>query len=103
MSALTRFDILDVFTKRRILLVDCSKGALGPEISALLASLVIAQLWGATLQRSAIPASRRHPVSVYLDEFQDFLRLPCQRSVGSARGWPVGLPGGPGLGVIGCW
>ena len=33
-----RFDILDVFTKRRILLVDCSKGALGPETSALLAS-----------------------------------------------------------------
>jgi len=41
-----RFDILDVFTKKRILLVDCSKGALGPETSALLASLVIAQLWG---------------------------------------------------------
>lgn len=88
-----RFDILDVFTKRRILLVDCSKGTLGPETSALLASLVIAQLWGATLQRSSIPAARRHPVSVYLDEFQDFLRLPTDLSdaLAQARGLGVGF------------
>ena len=88
-----RFDILDVFTKRRILLVDCSKGALGPETAALLASLVIAQLWGATLQRSTIPADRRHPVSVYLDEFQDFLRLPTDLgdALAQARGLGVGF------------
>ncbi len=88
-----KFDISDVFTKRRILLVDCSKGALGPEVSALLASLVIAQLWGATLQRSTIPAARRHPVSVYLDEFQDFLRLPTDLgdALAQARGLGVGF------------
>jgi hypothetical protein len=88
-----RFDILDVFTKKRILLVDCSKGALGPETAALLAGLVIAQLWGATLQRSMIAADRRHPVSVYLDEFQDFLRLPTDLgdALAQARGLGVGF------------
>lgn len=88
-----KFNILDVFTKKRILLVDCSKGALGPETSALLASLVIAAVWGATLQRSTIPAERRHPVSVYLDEFQDFLRLPTDLgdALAQARGLGVGF------------
>ena len=83
-QAQPRFDVLDVFTKRRILLVDCSVGALGPEISALLASLVMSQLWGATLRRSAIAPERRHPVSVYVDEFQTFLHTPTD--LGDAAG-----------------
>ena len=88
-----KFNVLDVFTKKRILLVDCSKGSLGPETSALLASLVIAAVWGATLQRSTIPPERRHPVSVYLDEFQDFLRLPTDLgdALAQARGLGVGF------------
>lgn len=88
-----KFDITDVFTKRRILLVDCSKGTLGPETSALLASLIIAQLWGATLARTTIPAERRHPVAVYLDEYQDFLRLPTDLgdALAQARGLGVGF------------
>ena len=88
-----RFNILDVFTKKRILLVDCSKGALGPETSALLASLVISQLWGTTLSRTTIPAHGRHPVSVYLDEFQDFLHLPTDLgdALAQARGLGVGF------------
>ena len=38
-QASPRFAIRDVFIKRRILLVDCSKGTLGSEVSALLARL----------------------------------------------------------------
>ena len=70
-----RFDLREVFTKRRILLVDTSKGELGSETAALLGSLVVSQLWSATLERTAIAPERRHPVSVVLDEFQDYLRL----------------------------
>lgn len=70
-----RFDLREVFTKRRILLVDTSKGELGFETAALLGSLVVSMLWSATLERTAIAPERRHQVSVVLDEFQDYLRL----------------------------
>ena len=55
------FDLRHVFTERKILLVNLSKGLLGPETSALLGSLVISQLWQAILGRAAIPPERRHP------------------------------------------
>jgi hypothetical protein len=71
-----RFMISDVFTGRRILLVNLAKGLLGPEASALLGSLVIAQLWQAMLARAAINPRLRHPVMIYVDEVQDYLHLP---------------------------
>jgi len=46
-----KFDIRQVFTQRKILLVNLSKGRLGPEAASLLGSLVVAQLWQATLER----------------------------------------------------
>ena len=87
------FDLRQVFTERKILLVDLSKGLLGPETSALLGSLVISQLWQAILGRAAIPPERRHPVLVYVDEFQDYLHLPLDFSdaLAQARGLGVGF------------
>ncbi len=87
------FDLRQVFTERKILLVNLSKGLLGPETSALLGSLVISQLWQAILGRTAIPPERRHPVFVYVDEFQDYLHLPLDFSdaLAQARGLGVGF------------
>jgi hypothetical protein len=88
-----RFDIREVFTGRKILLVDLSKGQLGSETAALLGGLVISQLWQATLSRSAIDPARRHPVFVTIDEFQDYLVLPTDLgdALGQARGLGVGF------------
>lgn len=71
-----KFELGDVFTKRRILLVSLAKGAIGPEAAALLGSLVVAQFWSAALARIDLDPARRHPVMVYIDEVQDYLRLP---------------------------
>ncbi len=65
----------EVFTERRVILVNLAKGSLGAETTALVGSLVMAGLWQATLARISVAPEHRHPVFVYLDEFQDFLRL----------------------------
>lgn len=83
----------EVFTRRRIILVSLPKGVIGTETTALVGSLVMAALWQATLARAVVPADRRHPVMIYLDEFQDFLRLPLDLAdmLAQARGLGVGL------------
>jgi hypothetical protein len=87
------FDLRRVFTERKILLVSLSKGLLGPETSALLGSLVVSQLWQAVLGRGAVAPERRHPVFVYIDEFQDYLHLPLDLAdaLAQARGLGVGF------------
>ncbi len=92
-----RFKISQVFDTspegRRSLLVRLPKGELGGEAAALLGSLVVQQVWQATLARSAVSARSRHPVIVYLDEFQEFVRLPLDLgdALAQARGLGVGL------------
>lgn len=85
------FDLRRVFTERKILLVSLSKGLLGPETSALLGSLVISQLWQAILGRVAIAPERRHPVFVYVDEFQDYLHLPLDFADALAQARSLGV------------
>jgi hypothetical protein len=88
-----KFDLRELFTKKRILLVNLQKGALGPEATQLLGSLAVSMLWQTTLSRSSIPAERRHPTFLYVDEFQDFLHLPQDFSdvLAQSRGLGVGL------------
>jgi hypothetical protein len=69
-------DVGDVFRKRHILLVRLSKGTVGTETAKLLGSLLTTSLFQRAFGRAAIPPERRRPSFVYLDEFQDFLRLP---------------------------
>jgi RecA/RadA recombinase len=87
------FDLRRVFTERKLLLVNLTKGLLGPESAALLGSLVVSQLWQAVLGRSAIAPERRHPVFVYVDEFQDYMHLPLDfaDALAQARSLAVGF------------
>jgi len=90
-QARPRFDVRDVFTQRRILLIDCSKGQLGSEAAALLGSLVLADVWGAALGRSAVAPAKRHTVTIVVDEYQEYLRLPSDLgdALAQARGLGV--------------
>jgi hypothetical protein len=86
-----RFDLGEVFSRRRVLLVPLKRGLLGADGAALIGSLVVGELWQATLARTAVPAERRHPVMVTIDEVQDFLRLPTDLgdALAQARGLGV--------------
>ena len=70
-----------------------SQGLLGAETAALIGSLLVAAVWQATLTRIAVPEQQRHPVWMYLDEFQDIVRLPIDRAdmLAQVRALKLGL------------
>jgi len=70
------FSLQQVFTERRIVLVDLRQGQLGPESSQLFGALLLNDLWQRAQSRAAIAPERRHAVMLAVDEFQSYLRLP---------------------------
>jgi hypothetical protein len=89
-----RFDVRQVFTEKKILLSSLAEGQLGPESTALLGSLILARLWQEILGRSKVPPQRRHPVSLFVDEFQRYasgLPVDFADALAQARGLGVGL------------
>lgn len=84
-----RFELRDIFTKNRIVLVSLAKGQLGPEAAALLGSLVVALLWDTITAQASVESPRRSRVGIYIDEVQDYLRLPGDLgdALAQARGY----------------
>jgi hypothetical protein len=86
-------DLTEAIQKNRIVLVPLKTGLLGAETAALIGSLVMATVWQATLARAGLPKDQRHPVWMYLDEFQNIVRLPIDLAdmLAQARGFGLGL------------
>jgi hypothetical protein len=70
-----RFALSDLFTSPRVLLVPVNSGQLGNEAARLFGSLLVSQLWHLTLARASQPQAARLPVSIYIDEAQEFIRI----------------------------
>lgn len=85
-----RFDVADIFSRQRILLVSLSRGRLGPEAAQLLGALTISLVWDAATARAATTA-KRSPVSIFIDEIQEYLRLPGDLGDALATGRSSGL------------
>lgn len=92
-QARPRFEMSEVFTGRKVVLVSLAKGLLGPEAAALLGSLVVSQVWQAALGQVRVPVDRRPTVMLYADEFQDFLNLPTDVAdvLAQSRGLGLGM------------
>ncbi len=88
-----RFDLLDLFTRRRIVLVSLNRGLIGSEGARLLGSLIVGQLWPLVLARAGLPVERRRIVNIYIDEVQDYLTLPTdlEDAFSQARSMGVGF------------
>lgn len=67
------FDLSELFTQRRIVVVNLNKGILGADAARLLGTLLIGQLWTKILARQRSQLEHRHIVAIYIDEVHDFL------------------------------
>jgi len=88
-----KFNLSDLFDKKKIVLVPLNKGLIGAEAAKLLGSLIVGLTWALALSRANTPAEKRNPVSIYIDELQDYLALPGDFSdaLAQARGLGVGF------------
>jgi len=71
--------------RKEIILVNLNKGLLGAYESRLLGTILMMELFAAGLGRSARPKSKRTPVNVYVDEFQNFVSDNVAAMLSEAR------------------
>lgn len=92
-QAATRFELEQVFSERKVLLVNLANGLIGSESAALLGSLLVAQLWAAASRRAAVDPACRHPVLIAIDEFQNYQHglTDLGEALAQARGLGVGF------------
>jgi hypothetical protein len=86
-----KFNLTDLFYKRRIVLVPLNRGVIGAESARLLGSLIVGLTWTLALSRANIPPEKRHIVSVFVDELQDYLSLPTDLSDALAQARGLGM------------
>lgn len=70
------FRLRDVFRTNKVVLVPLNDALVGPITAQLLGSLIVAELWSATLERATEHQPTRRPASIWIDEAQTFLHLP---------------------------
>ena len=87
------FDLSEVFSERRIVLAPLSVGQLGEDTAQLIGALLVTQVWQHTQAQATVPAARRRPVRLIIDEFQRFTHLPTPLGdvLAAARGYGLGL------------
>lgn len=88
-----RFRLRDVFRERTTILVPLNDALIGSGASKLLGSLIVAEIFMATIERAVEKHPEKRPGFVFIDEVQNYLHLPT--SVGDAmsvfRSYGVGL------------
>jgi hypothetical protein len=85
------FDFRTVIDERKILLLDLSKGKIGPENSTFLGSILVPKLLIAALSRADIEREKRHNFQLYVDEFQNFASETFGTMLSEARKYGVAI------------
>lgn len=87
------FRLRDIFKHgNTALLVPLNDALLGPGAAQLLGSLIVAEVWMATLERASEPDPTKRPGMVFVDEVQQFLNLPTSiaDALATSRSYGVG-------------
>jgi hypothetical protein len=77
--------------KKKILLVNLSKGELGEDSANLLGALLVSTISLAAFSRAELAEGERSDFFVYLDEFQNFTTLAVANMISELRKYRVGL------------
>jgi hypothetical protein len=85
------FDLRDVMDKKKILLVNLSKGRTGELNSKLLGMVFVMKFQAAAMSRSDIPEDQRIDFSLYVDEFQNFSTDSFATIMSEARKYHLNL------------
>ncbi len=85
------FDVRRVMDEGKVLLVRIPQGIFGEDVSNLLGALIVARVQLAAQSRVGVPAERRRPFYLYVDEFQNFATTSFAKILTEARAFNLGL------------
>lgn len=85
------FDFREVMDKKKILLVNLSKGQIGEMNSNLLGLIIVTKLQMAALARADMPEAERNDFYLYIDEFQNFITDSIATILSEARKYKLDL------------
>ncbi|PJA45232.1 hypothetical protein CO174_04365 [Candidatus Uhrbacteria bacterium CG_4_9_14_3_um_filter_50_9] len=85
------FDFREIMDKKKILLVNLSKGKTGDVNAELLGLVIVSKLQMAALTRADIPEDERHDFYLYIDEFQNFITDSIATILSEARKYRLNL------------
>lgn len=85
------FDLREVMDKKKILLVNLSKGRMGELNSKLLGMIFVMKFQAAAMSRASIPEDQRIDFALYVDEFQNFSTDSFATIMSEARKYHLNL------------
>ena len=80
-----------IMDESKILIVNLSKGEMGQDSSNMLGALLVTTLGLAAMSRASLPATKRPPFFLYIDEFQAFTTESVANMISELRKYGVGL------------
>lgn len=85
------FDFNDIMQKKKILLVNLSKGLIGDTNAELLGMIIVSKLQIAAMRRQRMAKSERQDFFCYIDEFQNFVTNSIESILSEARKYRLGM------------
>lgn len=84
-------DVRDIMDKKKIMIVNLSRGKIGEDNSALLGAMMITKIQLAAMSRADVPVEQRPDCYLYVDEFQNFATESFAVILAEARKYNLNL------------
>jgi len=84
-------DVRDIMDKKKIMIVNLSRGKIGEDNSALLGAMMITKIQLAAMSRADVPIEQRPDCYLYVDEFQNFATESFAVILAEARKYNLNL------------